>query len=256
MSIQTLQPAAAYLEAFECEREDALTIQRAILPHRPLVTSSFEIAHEFRPVAKVAGDFLDYFFLPDGRVGIYMGDVVGKGLSAALFAALVVGTMRGVPKTGAAPASVLELANRRLERYSVPGRFCAAQYAVFDPEKLELRFANAGLPRPLRISPGQCDALGQGGLPLGLFPDSTYEEYVYQLASGEAVLFATDGLQESWSSRHEQLGVERLGAISQKEVHNPARHILTGIFDAVAVFTRGAHQEDDVAAVVLKLLAP
>jgi phosphoserine phosphatase RsbU/P len=256
MNVQAFDALPSVLEAFEHEREDARTIQRALLPCRPLSAPSFEIAHEFRPVAKVAGDFLDYFCLPDGQVGIYLGDVVGKGLSAALFAALVVGTMRGVHKTGMSPGDVLALANRRLEMYGIPGRYCAVQYVVFNPATLELRFANAGLPRPLRISAGRCATVGEGGLPLGLFPESSYEEYTAQLQTDDVVLFATDGLQESWSSRHEQLGVERLGAICQKEVHKPARHILSDIFDAVAVFTRGAHQSDDVAAVVLKMLRP
>lgn len=252
MSVATFTDALSCVELFEIEREEARTIQRAMLPARPLIAETFEIVHEFRAVTKVGGDFLDYFSMPDGRVGIYLGDVAGKGLPAALYAALVVGTLRGVQKTGLAPAEVLELANRRLEMRSIPGRFCAMQYAVLDPRTLELRFANAGLPLPVHISQTGCDLLGEGGLPLGLFPGVRYEEHSVRLKPDDAVLFATDGLPESWNSVDEQLGVERLRAICQQGAQKPALQMLDDIFEAVSCFSGDVQQRDDMAAIVLK----
>ncbi len=252
MSVTALTDALACAELIEVERDEARAIQRAMLPARPLIAKSFEIAHEFRAFTKVGGDFLDYFAMPDGRVGIYLGDVAGKGLPAALYAALVVGTLRGVPKAGAAPADVLELANRRLEWRSIPGRFCAMQYAVFDPLTLELRFTNAGLPLPLHLSPTQCDPFGEGGLPLGLFPGVHYEEHSIRLDPGDAVFFATDGLHESWNSEDEQLGVQRLCTICQQGTEKPALQMLDDIFEAVSSFSSGVQQHDDMAAIVLK----
>jgi hypothetical protein len=65
-----------------------------------------DISHEFQPVTDVGGNYLDYFQLPDGTIGMYVGDVSGKGLPAALYAALAVGAQRGIPKTGLAPSRV------------------------------------------------------------------------------------------------------------------------------------------------------
>lgn len=85
-----------------------------MLPGQPLHTASVVISHEFQPVTEAGGEHLDYFTLSDGKVGLYIGDVSGKGLPAARYAALAVGTLRGVHKTGQSPSGVLWLLNRRL----------------------------------------------------------------------------------------------------------------------------------------------
>jgi hypothetical protein len=91
----------------EEELEEARAIQSVMLPAESLRAGAVMISHEFQPVAAVGGDFLDYFQLTDGSVGLYLGDVSGKGLPAALYAALAVGTLRGVHKTGTSPHDVL-----------------------------------------------------------------------------------------------------------------------------------------------------
>ena len=85
-------------------------------------------------------------------MGLYIGDVVGKGLIAALYAALVMGTIRGINKTGEDTAAVLGLLNKRLRVRPVPGRYSSMLYALFDPRSGELTFSNAGVPMPLLVS--------------------------------------------------------------------------------------------------------
>ena len=97
----------------EEELEEARSIQRVMLPASPLSTGEVTVCHAFQPMAEVGGDFLDYFQLTDGRIGLYVGDVSGKGLPAAMYAALAVGTLRGVHKTGQPPGHVLATLNRR-----------------------------------------------------------------------------------------------------------------------------------------------
>ena len=87
----------------------------------------------FRRLAGVGGDFADFFTLPDGQVGLYLGDVVGKGLSAALYAALVMGLLRGIHKDGNEPGRALTLLNKRMLVRPVVGRFAVTLYATFDP---------------------------------------------------------------------------------------------------------------------------
>lgn len=84
----------------EEELEEARAMQSVMLPAESLRAGAVTICHQFQPIAAVGGDFLDYFELTDGSIGLYLGDVSGKGLPAALYAALAVGTLRGVHKTG------------------------------------------------------------------------------------------------------------------------------------------------------------
>src|SRR5713226_7929692 len=114
----------------EEELEEARTLQGVMLPAESLRAGKVSISHAFQPMAEVGGDFLDYFELTDGCVGLYVGDVSGKGLPAAMYAALAVGTLRGVHKTGQSPGDVLSTLNRRLLIRGTPRRHAAVQYAV------------------------------------------------------------------------------------------------------------------------------
>jgi len=237
----------------EYEMEEARNLQRAMVPEEPLWAQPLEIASKFRPVAEVGGDFLDYFLLSDHTVGLYLGDVVGKGLPAAFYAALTVGTLRGINKTGELPAPVLELLNERLRLRTMPKRYCAVQYALFDPATRVLRFANAGLPRPLHISAAGCRELGEGGLPSGMFPSTRYAEHNVCLACGDAVLFATDGLTEAQNPDREEFGTDQLMGVCAQNHCESATTLLDRIFAAVDKFVRGHPQHDDMAVAVLKL---
>lgn len=244
---------AAIAKAREHELEEARNLQRAMVPAEPLRAQRVEITSRFRPADGVGGDFLDYFALADRTLGLYVGDVVGKGLPAALYAALVVGTLRGIHKTGSPPAQVLELLNKRLRMRVVGDRFCAAQYAVFDPTSRALHYTNAGLPGPLHVSPRGCRELKEGGVPAGLFEDARYEAQRVQLEPGDAILFMTDGLNEAQSPGGEEFGMERLLEVCAAFRSGPAQTLLHHVFAAVDGFVGEHPQHDDMTAVVLKL---
>ena len=237
----------------EGELEEARSLQLALVAVEPVRGETVEVASKFRPYAAVSGDFLDMFWLSDGRLGFYLGDVVGKGLPAAMYAALAVGTLRGVKKTGEEPKDVLELLNRRLGMRMPPSRYCAVQYGVFYPPTRQLWYANAGLPRPVHITAGGCRELGEGGLPSGLFPNTHYDPQTAQLNPGDSVLFSTDGLLEAQNSANEEFGVERLLEVCAGLCGQPAHIALERVFQAVDGFTLTAPQHDDMTAVVLKL---
>src|SRR5260370_40693155 len=128
----------------EEELEEARAVQSVMLPAESLRAGVVMISHEFQPVAAVGGDFLDCFQLTDGSVGLYLGNVSGKGLPAARYAALAVGTLRGVHKTGTSPHDVLATLNRRLMIRGMPPRDAAIHYAAFDPPNHDQHNANAG----------------------------------------------------------------------------------------------------------------
>src|SRR5260221_12651857 len=114
--------SATTLSVLESQREqelaEARAIQMGMLPEGELRTADATVCYEFQPFYEVGGDVLDYFTLPDGAIGIYLGDGTGKGLSAGFYAALAVGKLRGVHKSGTRPGSVVRVVQRRV---MVPG---------------------------------------------------------------------------------------------------------------------------------------
>ncbi len=245
--------ADTLLQLRNSELEEARTLQQCLVPSGALRAGSIECVSRFQPVAEVGGDFLDYFFLADRRLGVYLGDVVGKGLPAAMYAALAVGTLRGIHKTGAPPTTVLSTLNRRLRTRAVPGRYSAVQYAVYDPGTHELWYSNAGLPRPLHFSGNGCHEIGEGGLPPGLFDDARYDQCTVKLQPGDAVLFTTDGLLEAHNPEREEFGVERIIEVCGRNLTGPADLMLDRLFDALLEFTNGQRPQDDLTAALLKI---
>jgi sigma-B regulation protein RsbU (phosphoserine phosphatase) len=232
----------------EEELEEARAIQSVMLPAESLRVGAVMISHEFQPVAAVGGDFVDYFRLTDGSTGLYLGDVSGKGLPAALYAALAVGTLRGVHKTGTSPHDVLATLNRRLMIRGMPRRHAAIQYAVFDPHSQELQIASAGMPGPFHLSANGCYSLELTGIPPGLFATARYETLTLRLQPGDSILFCTDGITDAFDRKGEQFGIERLeGLCNAERITSPAE-FLGRIFAAVESFARGREQHDDMAA--------
>jgi sigma-B regulation protein RsbU (phosphoserine phosphatase) len=240
---------------WEAERDEARRIQESLLPTGPLRGPSFEVACRFAPFSGVSGDFADYFDLPNGLVGIYLGDVVGKGLPAAMYGAMVMGTLRGTNKTGEDTDGVLSTLNRRLLVRPVSGRYCATLYALFNPATLELKFSNAGLPYPLHASEHGCKAVGDGGIPSGLFPGSSYDVHSIKLSPGDTVLLATDGLHEMRNGKDEDFSWDKLSEVWHRCRGYSAEETLNFLFEGVKEFSSGGPQHDDITVVVVKVMS-
>lgn len=238
----------------QAEIEEARRLQFAMIPGEALRTLEVEVVAELRPVSEVGGDFLDYFQIPDGRIGFYVGDVAGKGLPAALFAALTVGTLRGFNKHMETPCSLLTHLNQRLRVHSLAGRYCAVQYGLYEPSSRRLEFANAALPLPVHISNLGPLLVGQGGLPSGLLKDASYDRHTLQLSPGDSVVFYTDGIAEATNKQGEEFGCERIGKIMERNRDLSAAEQIRLLFSAVDEFAAGAPQHDDMTALVLRPL--
>jgi len=234
----------------EEELEEARAIQSVMLPEQALRAGGVRISHEFQPIAAVGGDFLDYFQLSDGSIGLYLGDVSGKGLPAAMYAALAVGTLRGVHKTGQAPCNVLSTLNRRLLVRGVPRRYSAAQYAMFDPRTRQMHIAGAGMPGPFHLSSRGCRILQVPGIPPGLFEGVDYDMYTINLEPGDSVLFCTDGVTDAFDVAEEAFGIERIQEVCESCFYAAPAELLGQIFAALASHTRDREQHDDMTAVV------
>jgi sigma-B regulation protein RsbU (phosphoserine phosphatase) len=239
--------------SYGTEKDEAREIQDSLLPSGTLQSASVEIAYRFSPFADVGGDFADFFILPNGVAGLYIGDVVGKGLGAAMYAALVMGTLRGINKTGEQASAVLATLNKRLLVRPVHGRFATTLYAAYDPAPRELTFSNAGMPYPVLASDSGCRQLKEGGLPSGMFPGSSYDIHRVQLAPGDSVLFATDGLHELRGVHDDDFGWARMGEIWGKCREASADESLECLLHEAMRFAVGGFQHDDITAIALKI---
>lgn len=237
----------------EQELEEARIIQNVMLPAHPLRIGGVTISHEFQPVTEVGGDYLDYFKLSDNTIGLYVGDVSGKGLPAALYAALAVGTLRGVHKTSQDPGRVLSTLNDRLLLRGIPGRHTAIQYALFDPATARMRIVSAGMPGPLWLHGKQSRVLQIAGLPPGLFSAATYDELILQLEPGDSVLFFTDGLSDARNALDQEFGVDGILDVCSRHLGESPLDLLGHLFSAIQDFTANCRQWDDMTAAYFHL---
>ena len=253
-ALESVKVAIARCRICDEQIQEAKLIQSSLLPTTLLCHESVEIAFRFIPFSDVAGDFADFFRLPDGCIGIYLGDVVGKGLPAAMFAALVMGTLRGIHKTGTDTADALVRLNERLLQRPIEGRFCSTLYALFNPATRELIFSNAGMPLPLLVSGAACRQLGEGGLPSGMFRGVTYGRHVVQLSPGDCVLFASDGLHELRNGEGIEFCTSQIEEVWAQCREKSATESVDFVFDRQLAFSNGTAPHDDITAVALKVL--
>jgi sigma-B regulation protein RsbU (phosphoserine phosphatase) len=232
----------------------AREIQRALFPEESPKGPGWEASAHFRPAQELGGDLYDFYDV-GGRLGLALGDVSGKGVPAALYAAFVSGSVRARAFERRNPAELLERANRTLRRRGVEGRFCTLVYALFDFEAGTLRLANSGVPYPLHYCAAQRTAqpLDVGGLPLGSFDDSVYEEREIPLHPGDVLVFATDGVTEAYNGK-EEYGGGRLRRLLERQAALDAPRLGEAILADVESFLGGALPGDDLTLIVVKVL--
>jgi phosphoserine phosphatase RsbU/P len=224
---------------------EARVIQGARWPSQPLHPPNVIVSHEFQPVTEVGGDYLDCFTLSDDNIGVYIGDVSGKGLPVAL----AVGTLRGVHKTGQCPSRVLSLRNSRLHLRGIPGPPTALHYAVFHPRSGEMRIVSAGMPGPLLPRGDKCRVLQIAGKPPGWFPEATYEEFSLQLQPGDSVFFCTHGLTHARDAMEEEFGEERIEEACVRHAES-ALDLVGHVLSEIGKFTANCCRRDDMTAAV------
>ena len=161
----------------------------------------------------MGGDFYDFIELPDGLIGLVVGDVTDKGVPAALVMATTHSILRAEAPAFVSPSKVLERANDLLVQEIPPQMFVTCLYGVLDPATGRLRYANAGHNLPMSAPDGVVE-LRATGMPLGAMPDMTYEEKEATLAPGDTVLLHSDGLVEAHNREREMFGFPRLAALT------------------------------------------
>ena len=190
----------------------ARKVQQHFLPSRAPETEGYTFAVHYQPAMAVGGDFYDFLRLGGGRIAVAVGDVCGKGVGAALYAAKLGSELRYESVGQSQPAAILARVNNSLTAWKEEGMFVTLVLAVLDPATGRLIVSSAGHPLPIvRTATGVVgDVKGRPGTALGIVADQRFEESEHELLPGEAVAFFTDGVHEASNASHELFGKERL----------------------------------------------
>jgi sigma-B regulation protein RsbU (phosphoserine phosphatase) len=239
----------------EREMKIAAGVQHGLFPEYCPRGKGWEASAHFRPARELGGDLYDFYEMEEGLLGLAVGDVAGKGVPAALYAAFASGTVRSRAFERHPPADLMARVNRTLRRRGVEGLLCTLVYAQFDLHSKTVALASSGLPHPLRYRAAirRCDPVEIAGLPLGAFDGSTYEERSLALEPGDVFVFYTDGISEA-TVGGEDYGSGRLRRLIEAHADLPANDLGDRILDDFDAFMRGSDPSDDVTLVVMKVL--
>jgi len=250
--VRDQQTQARANERIQHELRVAQLIQKTLLPKDLPALPGWQVNAYYQAARQVGGDFYDFIYFDDGRLGLVIGDVTDKGVPAALLMATTRSVLRAIAQRLVAPGQVLERVNEVLYPDIPPKMFVTCLYALLDPDSGQLQFANAGHDLPYhRHTTGEVTELRATGMPLGLMPGMHYEEKQVWLAPGEIILFHSDGIVEAHNEHREMFGFPRLMRLVGE--HEDGKTLKEFVLDDLAAFT-GAdwEQEDDITMVTLQ----
>jgi sigma-B regulation protein RsbU (phosphoserine phosphatase) len=234
-------------ERISREVKEAREIQDALLPKSSPYIPGFTVAGLSIPAGVVGGDWYDFIALDDGRWGLVLADVSGKGAAAALLMSATRGMLRSLAEACCTPAEVLTKLNRLMVEDFPNGKFVTMVYAVLDPAARTLTFANAGHLPPLLVDSSQTRVLNtESGLPLGLTFGS-FSETTVRLPENSKVVFYSDGITEAANAGEEEYGLQRL----ENHFARPAA-CPESLLQEVQSFAAPEPLRDDATVIVIK----
>jgi sigma-B regulation protein RsbU (phosphoserine phosphatase) len=239
-----LQSERAERADLDREAQEARTIQQALLPKSSPYIPGYVVSGLSVPARAVGGDWYDFISFPDGRWGLVLADVSGKGTAAALLMSATRGVLRSLAEACCTPGEVLTRLNQLLVDDFPAGKFVTMVYAVLNPEDRTVLFANAGHLRPLFIDKqGEHFLDTERGLPLGL-GCGDYSETQVTLSEASKLVFYSDGITEAENATGEEYGLCRLSEHAAKTGSSAV-----SIVDDVRSFVNGANLRDDASVV-------
>jgi serine phosphatase RsbU (regulator of sigma subunit) len=246
----------------EQELQIARDIQMSLLPHAALKAPGMSFAALCAPAREVGGDYYDFLPLPDGRVGVLIADVSGKGASAALYMAELKGLMLSLSRIHTSPRALLIEANEIIANHLDSRSFITMTYAVIDRGAATLTCARAGHTPFMRIAAGDVrivDVMAPDGMVLGLNLDRgerferCLEELTLPIAGGDLFFFFTDGVSEAMDVDGACFGESRLSSFLETHADLTPEAIRDRLMSDVATFVQGQPQHDDITMVILKI---
>ncbi len=265
-SVEHLLKESQEKSHLESELEIAREVQSQLFPRTPPRIPGFELYGMCKPARVVSGDYYDFLVLGANRVGLVLGDVSGKGISAALLMAAIQSALRaqfynGVAPSGlsaAAPVTTAEVVarlNRQLFENTPAEKYATFFYAVYDGETRKLTYTNAGHLPPVIFRRGRIERLQTGGTVVGLFSPCSYEQAEIQLEPGDLLLAMTDGITEPENTYGEEFGEARVLDVARRALNSPPQIMVEEICRSLADWTGSPDLQDDVTLLVAKAVS-
>ncbi len=265
-SVERLLRESLEKTRLEGELEIAREVQRQLFPQAVPEVSGLRLYGVCKPARVVSGDYYDFLRLGENRVGLVLGDISGKGISAALLMAAIQSSLHAqfynghFPEgvSGAVPvstAAVVERLNRQLFASTPREKYATFFYGVYDGVTRKLTYTTAGHLPPVLFRHGSIERLETGGTVVGLFSSVRYEQAVVELDPGDLLLAFTDGLTEPENSYGEEFGEARLLEVAQRALGSTPEALVEEIYRSVSDWTGSPELQDDMTLLVAKAIS-
>src|SRR5882724_1946342 len=248
---QTVELEQSHSQQQGQELAKAREIQEGLLPKKIPQVRGLEIAGAWQPARVVGGDYYDVLKFSERKVGICIGDVVGKGISAALLMANLQASFRAFAAEGVSPGTLCQKLNAVICNNIAADKFVTFCYCTIDAEESRLMYASAGHCPPLLLrTSGAVIALKEGGTPLGIIAGRNYIDTEAQLEAGDRLILYTDGLTEAMDANDQEFGEARLVELGTQNIALSAAELVAAIRKEVSAFSGGSFQDDFTLVVV------
>ncbi len=240
-------------ERIKQQLNNARDLQFRLLPVTPPAVENYDLTGISFPCYEVGGDYFDFIVLPNGHLGLGLGDVAGKGMDAALLMSSLHASVRAQALTPSSIGEKIGAVNRYICENTPMNKFVTLFYGELDPTRHILTYTNAGHNPPLLVrAEGRVETLDTGGIPVGISEAITYDEGTVRFDPGDVLLLFSDGITESVNERGEEFGVTRLLEVVTHHRHLRPTELRDRIDEALSQFVGKARPADDMTLVIVK----
>jgi len=265
-NVERLLGVARENERLQAELEIAREVQNQLYPKTVPRTRTLRLTAVCQPARMVSGDYYDYQCVEGNRIALSIGDVAGKGISAALLMATLQSSLRaqlrGAQEAGArgnghvatalSTAHLVKELNEQLYAFTAPEKYATFCLGIYDDDTGELTYTNAGHLPPFLVRNGRHAKLDVNGMVVGAFPFATYDESTVGLESGDLLVFYTDGITEPENEYGEMFSDERLISLIEKNSEREDEKLISMILDSVRQWTGSPELFDDMTLLLAR----
>ena len=252
-NVEQLLKVAAEKERLQADVEIAREVQAQMYPKSIPVSDHLRLAAACLPARTVSGDFYHYQRLPDGRIAFLLGDVAGKGISAALLMATIQTTCRArMDRQLDCPSHMVSEINRQVCQHSAPEKYATLCFAIYDENTHDLHYTNAAHLPPILLRQGRIERFNVDGTIVGSFPRVTFEASCLRLEPGDLLVFFTDGVTEPENEYGEQFGDDRLIELIERHAGRTEEEIIQAVSNAVRQWTGSPELQDDLTLLLAR----
>jgi sigma-B regulation protein RsbU (phosphoserine phosphatase) len=242
-------------ERLHGELEIAREVQNQLYPKAVPDGRFLRITAVCDPARMVSGDFYDYTRISEDRIGFSLGDVAGKGISAALLMATLQSSFRTQLRMcdrGTGPSELVSQLNKQAHAFTAPEKFATFFFGSFDENASVLTYTNAGHLPPILVRNGCIERLDVNGMVVGAFPFSNYEESSVKMQPGDLLCLFTDGITEPENAYGEMFGEERLLELLRKNSHLPDATLMRLVIDSARQWSGQSELQDDMTVLMVR----